>query len=39
MQPVDLTIGLSESVEAAIDTAIDAVVTVLAEREIEVTAR
>lgn len=34
MAPVDLTIGLSESVEAAIDTAIDAVLTVLAERGI-----
>jgi hydrogenase maturation protease len=36
MNPVDLTIGLSEPVEAAIDTAIDAVLTVLAERGIEV---
>ncbi len=35
MTPVDLTIGLSDSVEAALDTAIDAVLTVLAERGIE----
>lgn len=35
MNPVDLTIGLSDSVEAAIDTALDAVLTVLAERGIE----
>ncbi|MDZ4177718.1 MAG: HyaD/HybD family hydrogenase maturation endopeptidase [Coriobacteriia bacterium] len=35
MTPQDLTIGLSESVEAAVDTAIDAVLTVLAERGIE----
>lgn len=35
MAPVDLTIGLSEPVEAALDTAIDCVLTVLAERGIE----
>lgn len=34
MEPEDLTIGLSEPVEAAIDTAIDAVLTALAERGI-----
>lgn len=32
MQPVELTIGLSPVVEDAIDTAIDAVLTVLADR-------
>lgn len=37
MQPVDLTIGLSEPVEAAVDTAIDAVLTVLAERGVQAT--
>lgn len=37
MAPEELTIGLSEPVEAAIDTAIDAVLTVLAERGIEAT--
>jgi hydrogenase maturation protease len=35
MQPVELTIGLSPSVEEAIDTAIDAVLSVLAEHGIE----
>ncbi|MHB9004393.1 MAG: HyaD/HybD family hydrogenase maturation endopeptidase [Coriobacteriia bacterium] len=35
MEPVDLTIGLSPVVEEAIDTAIDAVLTVLQERGIE----
>lgn len=35
MQPAELTIGLSGSVEAAIDTAVDAVLTVLAERGID----
>ena len=35
MDPVDLTIGLSQSVEDALDTAMDAVITVLAERGIE----
>ncbi len=39
MNPVDLTIGLSDSLEAALDTAIDCVITVLAERGIEVTER
>jgi hydrogenase maturation protease len=32
MNPVELTIGLSEPVEAALETAIDAVLTVLRER-------
>lgn len=31
MQPIDLTIGLSPSIEDALDTAIDAVLTVLAD--------
>jgi hydrogenase maturation protease len=35
MNPPELTIGLSDSVEGAIDLAIDAVLTVLAERGIE----
>lgn len=35
MQPADLTIGLTESVEGAIETALDAILTVLAERGIE----
>ncbi|MBU4557054.1 MAG: HyaD/HybD family hydrogenase maturation endopeptidase [Actinobacteria bacterium] len=39
MEPVELTIGLSEPVEAALDTAIDAVLTVLAERGVKVTAK
>ena len=39
MNPAELTIGLSEPVEAALDTAIDAVITVLAERGIVVTPR
>lgn len=39
MSPVELTIGLSDPVEAALDTAIDAVLTVLAERGIVVTPR
>lgn len=39
MSPEELTIGLSEPVEAAIDTAIDAVLTVLAEMGIEVRER
>ncbi len=34
MNPQELTIGLSEPVEAALDTAIDAVLTALAERGI-----
>jgi len=37
MEPVELTIGLSDEVEAALDTAIDAVLTVLAERGIHAT--
>jgi len=37
MEPEELTIGLSEPVEAAIDTAIDAVLTVLGERGIQAT--
>lgn len=37
MEPVELTIGLSEPVEAALDTAIDAVLTVLAERGVKAT--
>jgi len=36
MAPAELTIGLSAPVEAAIDVAIDAVLTVLAERGVEV---
>ena len=39
MEPAELTIGLSEPVEAALDTAIDAVLTVLAERGVKVTAK
>lgn len=39
MNPVDLTIGLSDSLEAALDTAIDCVLTVLGERGIEVSER
>lgn len=39
MTPADLTIGLSEPLEAALDTALDAVITVLVERGIEVTER
>lgn len=39
MNPVDLTIGLSDPVEAALDTAIDCVLTVLGERGIEVRER
>jgi hydrogenase maturation protease len=39
MTPADLTIGLTDPVEAAIDTAIDAVLTVLAERGVEVRER
>lgn len=35
MHPAELTIGLSESVEAAVEVAIDAVLTVLGERGIE----
>lgn len=34
MNPDDLTIGLSEAVEGAVETAIDAVLTILAERGI-----
>lgn len=37
MAPDELTIGLSDEVEAALDTAIDAVLTVLAERGITAT--
>lgn len=37
MEPAELTIGLSESVEAALDTALDAILTVLSERGIEAT--
>ncbi len=36
MEPEDLTIGLSEPVEAALDTAIDAVLTVLGEHGVVV---
>jgi len=39
MAPEELTIGLSEPVEAALDTAIDAVLTVLAERGITATSK
>ncbi|MDO8987020.1 MAG: HyaD/HybD family hydrogenase maturation endopeptidase [Coriobacteriia bacterium] len=39
MEPAELTIGLSEPVEAALDTAIDAVLTVLAERGVKATAK
>ncbi len=35
MQPKDLTVGLTDPVEDAVDTAIDAIITVLAERGIE----
>lgn len=37
MEPVELTIGLSDEVEAALDTAIDAVLTVLVERGVQAT--
>lgn len=39
MAPADLVIGLSESVEEALDTAIDAVLTVLAEQGVFPTPR
>ena len=39
MAPIELTIGLTEPVEAALDTAVDCVLTVLAERGISVRER